>query len=155
MVPPPGQVWSLEGKAYNCLAYLFVNGKIPDQLKPSPVRAAHSSFGAWKPAAHTANWHTNFNTMKKLASSGKLKWDEEILTESDKAELDGNIATIARKYAPTTFSTGSGDEAAEAGDDEYTEEDIEGLAKAFGGKFGSFYCILLIVRFPRNSAWLR
>jgi len=133
MVPPPGQVWSIEGKAYNCLAYLFTKGKIPETLKAAPVRNAHPSFSPWKPSAHTTNWRTNFNAMRKLASEGKLKWDVEMLSDTDKAEMDGNIATIARKYAAAPAAAGAA--APEAGNEEYTEEDVEGVRAAFGGKF--------------------
>jgi len=137
MVPPPGQVWSIEHKAYNCLAYLFVSGKIPEDLKAAPVRNAHPSFSPWKPSAHTTNWRTNFNSMRKLAAEGKLKWDKEMISDAEKAEMDGNIATIARKYAPTQDTGGAaagGDEEDAGVDDKYTEDDVEGVRAAFGGK---------------------
>jgi len=142
MVPPPGQTWNIESKAYNCLAYLFINGKIPTTLKASPVRNAHPTFAPWKPSAHTTNWRSNFNAMRKLASEGKLKWDEEMLSEADKSEMDGNIATIVRKYATSEAAGGAAAPPA-PGDEEYTEDDVEGVRAAFGGKSSPNFVFLM------------
>jgi hypothetical protein len=70
--------------------------------------------------------------MRKQWQNGKLKWDKEMISDVDKAEMDGNISQIVRK-----LDAGAGDDppardAAE--DDKYTDEDVEGVRKAFGGK---------------------
>ena len=66
-----------------------------------------------------------------------------MISEADKAEMDGNIATIVRKYAP--FGAGAGDDppardAAE--DDKYTDDDVENVRKSFGGKCSTVVSIL-------------
>jgi hypothetical protein len=144
MVPPPGQVWSIESKAYNCLAYLFTSGKIPVSLTASPVRNAHPTFAPWKHSSHTTNWRTNFTAMRKLSQDGKLKWDKEMISEADKAEMDGNIATIVRRYEPL-FGADAGDDPPardSAEDDKYTDEDVEDVRKSFGGKCSTVVSIL-------------
>lgn len=154
MVPPPGTVWSIRHKPYNFLAYMFANGKIPDELKPAAVRNAHSEFAPWRPSAHTDNWRANFNSMRKSWKENKLTFDENMLTEADKAELNMNIASIVARSQPRGAGAagqpgraGGGQvvaaAAAGADDDKYTDEDIDGLAQAFGGTF--IICVMVVL----------
>lgn len=155
MTPPPGQVWSIREKPYNCLAYLFTKGKIPAEMKAAKVREAHTSFAPWRPPAHTPNWRANFNSMKKQWQEGKLTYDENMLTEVDKAELDTKIATIVGRSRPQgaggAGGAGGGQVvaavAAGADDDKYTDEDIEGLNQAFGGTF--MLCVVVVLLIQR------
>jgi hypothetical protein len=154
VMAPPGITWSIEHKEYNCLAYLFLGGKIPEGIKPGRVREAHTCFAPWSTdSTYTNNWRSNFNRMKELNAVGRLKMNEALITDADKAELDGKIAEVLRKYAPAAGgggrrappaaggggrrappAAGGGGDDEEADDDEYTEDDVEGVRKVFGGK---------------------
>ena len=148
---PPGEVWNLRNKAYNCLAYMMVNNLIPFDVPriASKVRdTGHSSFLPWKPARYTANWRTNFRNMKDKAADGTLVWDEQMLSDQDKADICRSLAEIARQFGgnapglgeqepPAAGEAGgaNGEEGA-AGDD--LDVAVENVRERFGGKFVCF-----------------
>ena len=136
--------WNITGKAYNCLAYLLVNKKIPDHLKASPVRDAHAYFLPWKNPKHTPKWRMNFTRMRTAAATSTLRWNPAVLTAEEMHDLDGGIDKIVLNYRPTAVPPAAARGGAGNEDDNADDVDIDDLDAAFGGTyFRYFYCFLL------------
>ena len=151
---PPGEVWNIRNKAYNCLAYMMINNLIPFEVSriASKVRdTGHSSFLPWKPARYTANWRTNFRNMREKAADGTVVWDEQMLSDQDKADMRRNLAEIVRQFGgnapglgeqePADANEGGGTD----GDEEAPadEDAVEEVRQRFGGK--SYFVATVVV----------